>query len=48
MSCSQPDAWVMVSANEVEARRVWTDYSNISSKHYSKSVTYMKNTYVYK
>jgi len=25
----------MVSPNEVEETRVWTGYSNISSKHYS-------------
>jgi len=35
----------MVSPNEVEETRVWTGYSNISSKHYSNpiSVRYMKN-----
>jgi len=25
----------MASANEVEKARVWTDYSDINSKHYS-------------
>jgi len=33
----------MVSPNEVDETRAWTGYSNISSKHYSKTVRYMKN-----
>jgi len=45
MSCSQPNAW-MVSPNEAEETRVWTDYSNISSKHYSNQCKVKKNKYI--
>jgi len=33
----------MLSPNDVEETRVWTDYKNISSKRNPISVGYMKN-----